>query len=275
MTGWRFVFSRRWLGYVAIAVAFAIACVALSNWQLARREEARAAIERVERNWDAPPVSLDSVIDDWNEEATWTPVALTGEYLVEDQLLVRGRPNSGRAGFEVLVPFQLADGRIVVVDRGWVAAGNEQDAPDTVPSPPAGTVEIVVRLKAGEPEIAGRSAPAGQVATIHLPTVAELVGGEVVTTAYGLLASEDPAVSTMPVAATRPVANEGPHLSYAFQWLIFALMGVVALAWAIRQEYRHRNEDDPAEQARAAKRAQKAARKAPTDAEIEDALLDR
>lgn len=278
MTGWRFVFSRRWLGYVAVAVVFALACVALANWQLARREEARAAIERVERNWDAAPTSIDTVLgpqNAWNEEATWTPVALSGEYLIDEQLLVRGRPNAGRPGFEVLVPFELADGRIVIVDRGWVPAGNEQDAPDAVPAAPSGPVEVVVRLKGGEPVIAGRSAPEGQVATIHLPAIADLVGGEVVTGAYGLLESEDPAPATRPIAYDRPVADEGPHLSYAFQWFVFALMGLVGLGWAIRQEYRHRNEDDPAEQARAAKRASRAAAKAPSDAEIEDALLDR
>lgn len=278
MTGWRFVFSRRWLGYVAVAVVFALACVALANWQLARREEARAAIERVERNWDAAPTSIDVVLgpqNAWDEEATWTPVALSGEYLIDEQLLVRGRPNAGRPGFEVLVPFELADGRIVIVDRGWVPAGNEQDAPDAVPAAPSGPVEVVVRLKGGEPVIAGRSAPEGQVATIHLPAIADLVGGEVVTGAYGLLESEDPAPATRPIAYDRPVADEGPHLSYAFQWFVFALMGLVGLGWAIRQEYRHRNEDDPAEQARAAKRASRAAAKAPSDAEIEDALLDR
>lgn len=278
MTGWRFVFSRRWLGYVAVAVVFALACVALANWQLARREEARAAIERVERNWDAAPTSIDAVLgpqNAWDEEATWSPVALSGQYLSDEQLLVRGRPNAGRPGFEVLVPFELADGRIVIVDRGWVPAGNEQDAPDDVPPAPSGTVEVVVRLKGGEPVIAGRSAPEGQVATIHLPAVAQLVGGDVITEAYGLLDSEDPAPATRPVAYDRPVADEGPHLSYAFQWFVFALMGLVGLGWAIRQEYRHRNEDDPAEQARAAKRASRAAAKAPSDAEIEDALLDR
>src|SRR5690606_11043464 len=99
-------------------------------------------------------------------------------YLVDDELLVRGRPLGGSPGFEQLVPFQLDDGRLFVVDRGWLPTGNAQDLPDVDPAPPAGPVTVVVRLKAGEPTIAGRSAPAGQVATIHLPTIAGIVGGE-------------------------------------------------------------------------------------------------
>ena len=33
--GWSFAFSRRWFGYLAFAIVFAIACGFLSNWQLA------------------------------------------------------------------------------------------------------------------------------------------------------------------------------------------------------------------------------------------------
>jgi hypothetical protein len=73
----------------------------------------------------------------------------------------------------------------------------------------------------------------------------------------------------------KPVADEGPHLSYAFQWIVFGVMAFFGLGWAVRREYRILNQDDPAEQARAAERALKAARKPRSDAEIEDALLDR
>ena len=96
------------------------------------------------------------------------------------------------------------------------------------------------------------------------------------TGAYGVLAQEDPLpAETRPAATVRPEPDEGPHLSYAFQWLVFGVMAFIALAWAVRQEYRVRNEDDPDEMARAAKRRAKAAKRSPSDADVEDALLDR
>ena len=55
MTGWGFALSRRWLGYLALVVVFAIACTLLSLWQIARRDEARADITRVDTNWEAEP----------------------------------------------------------------------------------------------------------------------------------------------------------------------------------------------------------------------------
>ncbi len=278
-TGWRFAYSRRWLGYLALVVIFAIACVFLSMWQLARREEARAAIEVVEQNWDSQPVSVEQALPDlgtFDASKQWLPVRVSGTYLTDDQLLVRGRPMNGSAGFAVLVPFLLDDGRVLVIDRGWVPAGNEQDTPDTVPAPPEGRVTVTARLKPGEPVLAGRSAPAGQLATINLPQVEEAIDRVTYTGAYGVLAQEDPLpAQTRPAATIRPEPDEGPHLSYAFQWLVFGVMAFIALAWAVRQEYRARNEDDPAEKARAEKRRAKAARRSPSDADVEDALLDR
>ena len=47
--GWRFAFSRRWLGYLGVAIVFAIVCVLLSNWQLARASEKVATINAA---WD-------------------------------------------------------------------------------------------------------------------------------------------------------------------------------------------------------------------------------
>ena len=278
MKGWRFAFSRRWLGYLGLVVAFAIACTALSMWQLARRDEARAEIERVETNWDAAPRPVDDVLGDleaFDADDKWVSVTMTGHYLVDEQVLARGRPMDGNPGFAVVVPFELDDGRVFVIDRGWVPAGNEQDAPDEIPAAPEGEVTVVARLKAGEPTIAGRSAPEGQIASIHLPDIAERVGEPTFTGAYGLMASEDPAPATRPAAAAKPVPDEGPHLSYAFQWLVFGIMAFIALGWAVRQEFRARNADDPAERERAEARRRKAEKKAPSDAEVEDALLDR
>jgi cytochrome oxidase assembly protein ShyY1 len=264
---------RRWGGYLAIVIVFAVACGLLSWWQWARRAEAVAEIERVAANYDAVPVPVGDVLpepDSWEVDDRWLPVLLTGHYLIEDQLLVRNRPYDGASGYEVLVPFQLEDGRVFVVDRGWVPGGSSIDAPDAVPAPPAGRVTVIARLKQGEPELPGRSAPEGQLATIHLPSVAALTGQQTYTGAYGLLASEDPApADPRPAPALKPRADEGPHLSYALQWIAFGLLAFVALFWAFRRERR----------IAALPEAERAAARAPTrrspDADYEDAVLDR
>ncbi len=284
MSGWAFALSKRWVGYLALVIVFAIACSALGMWQFARRAQAQAEIARIDANYDADPVPIDDALPElgsFDTSQRWLPVALEGSYIPDAELLVRGRPLSGQPGFEVLTPFLLDDGSVFVVDRGWIPTGEDQDAPDSVPTPPEGRVTVSARLKAGEPTIAGReSIPgSGQIATIHLAEVADLLAADgyesTYTGAYGLVASESPAGRDAPIPSSRPERDEGPHLSYALQWFVFAILGFVGLGWALRQEYRAVNSDDPEEQERAAERERRRAAKAPTDSETEDAILGR
>lgn len=269
----RIATTRRWLGYFAVTVVFAIVCSLLGVWQWNRREEAVAAIERIESNYDALPVSLDEALPDrdaFRVDEEWQPVAVSGEYLIDEQLLVRARPRAGQPGFEVLVPLVLDDGAIVVVNRGWLPVGSEQDSPDIVPAAPAGRIDVVGRVRPSEPTLPGRGAPEGQIATIHLPTIEADLGDQVVTGAYLQLSEESPAPATRPQAAQRPVIDEGPHLSYTFQWYVFALLGFIGFGWAIRQEVRLQRAAESGEPVPPPKRR----RSGPTDDEVEDALID-
>lgn len=278
MSGWRFLISRRWAGYLALTVLFAVVCVFLGNWQLARRAEAQAEIHRVDNNWSAEPVPLAEALparDSYEESQKWLPVVMEGSYLHEDELLVRTRPRAGMPGFEVLTPLQLPDGTVFIVNRGWLPTGSAQDAPDVVPSAPEGTVTVVARLKAGEPSLAGRSSSGNQISTIQLDEISERLGTDNYTGAYGLMISESPeAIDPRPLAVIKPPRDEGPHLSYAFQWYVFAIMAFIGLGWAARQEFRAVNIDDPAERKRAAARAKKQSLKTRSDAEVEDEILD-
>jgi cytochrome oxidase assembly protein ShyY1 len=255
---------RRWGGYVALTVVFAVVCGLLSWWQWTRRVDAVDEIATIDANYDAPPAALADLLPDLDsadDDVEWRPVALTGEYLADRQLLVRNRPRNSAPGFEVLVPLRLADGTVFVVDRGWVPGGSTPDAPELVPAPPEGQVTVVVRLRPGEPEIPGRGAPEGQLATVRLPDIAAQLDAPTYTGMYGLLVSEDPPAAERPLAAFRPVEDEGPHLSYALQWIVFGILAFVGLIWAVRRERKI-----------AAGHAPVARRE--RDAEVEDALLD-
>ena len=277
MNNWRFALTWHWARYLVLAIVFAIVCVGLCLWQLDRRNTALEELARIDNNYSADPIPLDEALpelDSFDLSQKWTPVTMTGTYLSADELLVRNRPYNSGPGFEVLTPLLLADGSVFIVDRGGLPTGREQDSPDEIPAAPTGEVTVTVRLKPGEPSLPGRSAPEGQIATIQLDDIADMLDEPVYTGAYGLMADEDPAPAERPLAATKPARDEGPHLSYAFQWLVFALFGFLGLGYGLRQEYRRINEDDPDEMVRAeARRVKDAARKR-TDAEVEDELVD-
>jgi len=265
---------RRWGAYLALVIVFAIACGLLSWWQWARRAEALAEGKLVTDNYESAPVAIDTLLPQlgsWKAGEEWRPVELHGHYLTDHQLLVRNRVFNANPGFEVLVPFQLDDGRVFIVDRGWLPIGGQQDTPDHVPAAPAGEVTVVARLQQSEPVLPGRTAPHGQIPEINAAEAAKLSGttGTSYTGAYGLLASETPAPAERPVAVQEPVIDEGPHLSYAIQWIAFAVLAFFGLVWAYRRE--KRINALPAAQREAAR----APRQRSSDSDAEDAILDR
>ena len=48
-------------------------------------------------------------------------IAVAGSWDAAHQFLLDNRSHGGLPGYEVLTPLQLADGRVLLVDRGWVA----------------------------------------------------------------------------------------------------------------------------------------------------------
>ncbi|MDH2444432.1 SURF1 family protein [Amnibacterium sp. CER49] len=269
----------RWRRSLALAVAFAIGCGLLSWWQFARREESAHQNALVQANYDrASAVPLSDALrtlgayDDGRQK--WLPVELRGTYLVDHQLLVRDRQSNGNPGFEVLTPLRLQDGDVFVVDRGFLNVGSKQDRPDTVPAPPPGTVTVVARLQKDEGPIAGRTAPVGEIPSIDLHAVAKQVGAPTYTAAYGQLKSEDPApaIAPQPLQAPSFGDEEGTHLSYAIQWILFAVIGFGALGWSVRRDLLDAGDPEVTE---ADTRAAERRRRRPRDEDVEDALLER
>ncbi|HEX4056982.1 MAG TPA: SURF1 family protein [Galbitalea sp.] len=275
---WRFAAQRRWFTYLGMAVVFAIACVLLSRWQFGRNEQTIAANKLVTGNYAASavaPSTLLPALSSYSPHNAWRKVELSGEYLPAKQLLVRDRSLGSDPGFEVLTPFRESNGDIFIVDRGWVSIGQKHSYPDYIPPVPKGHEVVTARLQGSETVLPGRVSPRGQISEINLPTVRDLTRlPRMYTGAYGLLSSESPAPAVRPIAAAKPVLDPGPFLSYAFQWILFAIMGFAGLAWALRQEYRIRNAADPVERERAAERDRKARVRPLTDAQIEDAQIE-
>ncbi|WP_142058876.1 SURF1 family protein [Pseudarthrobacter sp. B4EP4b] len=286
---YRFLFSSKWLGYLLLAAIFASACVFLGRWQMDRRAETLAEINRVVTNYSATPVPFTDVREEFSQldpAREWTQVELKGSYLVDGQRIVRNRPLNGQPGYEVVVPFRLRTGETVVIDRGWLPIGNNNPgSPDSVPAPPPGDVTAVVRLKHPEPELQ-RGAPQGQLASIDLAAYSAQLGYPLLTGAYGQLASETPPAAEMPMAFPKPSTEEGTHLSYSLQWFAFGVLMFVGFGYAARQQARNAAidaEDDDESPEGALHSAAAAARRRPspprkrkkaTAEEEEDALLD-
>lgn len=246
MRKYSFLFSGTWIGWFLMCVVAAIVCAFLAQWQMSRNDYLVVENDKIENNYDAPALSPAEglpLFEDYDESQTWQPVTLEGQYLPQDTTLVRNRPQDGRVGYEVLVPFRADDGRTVVINRGWVPTGDGANGmPGVIPQPPSGDVTATVRLRPGEVSV-DRGAPEGQIASIDLGLLEEQLDYPIATGGYGLLASEDPPAAERPAAPAKPEINYGPHLSYSLQWYAFAFLVFVAFGYAARQHVRNEEWD--------------------------------
>lgn len=274
--GWSFLKSHRWLGYYALIIVFSIVCVLLGNWQFDRRDQARAEIQRIDNNYDAPPVPLETALPEFEsydvDTNKWQQVRVTGTYQ-DEPYLARNRPAQNAVGSLLIQPLTLADGSVFYVDRGWVNVNSTDDVSHTLPTPASGEIEVTVRLRESESPVKGRENVGQTLASIDLKDLANQMNVTAYTGAYGQLISEDPAGETG-LLATKPERDEGPHLSYALQWYVFILIVLGGAWYAATLEYRSVNAGSERLVAKDKQKSERKNKRGLTDAEEEDALLD-
>jgi cytochrome oxidase assembly protein ShyY1 len=137
----------------------------------------------------------------------------------------------GQPAFEVLTPFQLDDGSVVLVDRGYVrpVQGDRTVVVPEFASPPGGTVTLTARLRADERDPRHRPAERRderlQVYAVGAGVVSDATGLDI-RPGYLQLEDDNPGVLA---ALPLPELDAGPFLSYAMQWIAFGTMAI--LAW--------------------------------------------
>jgi cytochrome oxidase assembly protein ShyY1 len=235
---YRFLLTRRWLGLLVLALVVAAACVLLGRWQLHRLASRHAnndIINRAAAAHPVPPADLLSVHHDPPANREYSRVRATGHYDNAHRLLVRNRPFEGNVGFYVLVPLVTDDGPALLVNRGWVPAGESAVEVPPVPAPPRGEVTVVARVRPSEPASTTGTPPRGQVTRIDVADIRRglpypVYGG------YGDLTREQPAPRKAPAKLDPPQTSEGPHLAYAVQWFLFACLALGGYVELARRE---------------------------------------
>jgi cytochrome oxidase assembly protein ShyY1 len=86
--------------------------VLLGNWQSGRADDRRAAAAQEQR------------------------LELRGEFLERYTVLLDNKVNRGRPGYHVVQPLRVADGRHVLINRGWVAAPVHRENLPQLRTPP-------------------------------------------------------------------------------------------------------------------------------------------
>ena len=231
---WRF--RPRALPTLAMLVAVVV-CAAAGRWQQGRMQEKEMLRAQMDAALRMAPVALASLPG----AAEWTalryrPVVADGVYRGQAQILIDNKVHHGRAGYHVVAPLELPDGRAVLVNRGWVAQGASRAALPDVP-PPGGSVTVEGRVAvppAGYLELEAEAA--GTVwQNLDPPRFASATGIAVLPVVIEQTAAptpDDGLVRAWPA----PDFGVDKHRIYMVQWYAFATLAIVL--WLVLNVHR-------------------------------------
>ncbi|WP_330253629.1 SURF1 family protein [Nocardia sp. NBC_00565] len=247
-----FLLRPSWLILAVLVAAFAYLCfTVLAPWQLGKNTTTSHRNQLIADSVDAAPIDITTVLDDQSGDShtEWRRVTATGSYMPNSTALVRLRHLDGAPGYSVLATFKLDDGRILLVDRGLVAAV-DGSRPPQIPDPPTGPQKVEARIRMSEGVTPGKDPMVqdGYRQVYSVDTTQEMaVLQEPLTViptgergGYLQLSENQPGVFT---PTPLPQLDAGPYLSYGLQWLAFGIMAPLGLGYFVYAEIRERRKE--------------------------------
>jgi surfeit locus 1 family protein len=240
-----FLLKPRWLAFLLLGLVGAIGMPMLGQWQVDRYHLRQTMNKNVQERAALSPVPVRVLLPDDSSLADapkqeWRQVSATGTYDAAHQVLIDNRSLKARPGYHVVTPLILDDGRAVLINRGWVPQETAVDAPRPTALPPAGPVEIIGRLRVTQ--VGGKIGAAipakgtlDLMVRLDVDRIAQQMPSRVLPM-YVELSSQQPASPDAPQLIPVDRQDTGTNLSYAMQWFLFTLVGLIAWPIIIRRE---------------------------------------
>ncbi len=223
---------------IGCLVLAAAVCVRLGFWQVGRLEERRAATRAAFAAREASPATLAGGAPADAAGLANRRVAATGRYDHDREIVLRGQMLQGVPGVVVVTPLRLeGSDTAVLVSRGFVPAPDAVSAEvDSLREPgevPVAGIALPVPTGGGKPlERRGRTT----WAALDLQALRERLPYPILP--IYLRQSPDSSLPGFPRRLPLPALDDGPHLSYAVQWFLFAGMALVFAAVVVRKRSR-------------------------------------
>ncbi|MFI7496928.1 SURF1 family protein [Streptomyces sp. NPDC049687] len=244
---YRFLLSRQWVILTLVALLLIPTMIRLGFWQMHRYEERTARNQLVSDALNAKPVPAERLTSPGHavtRSERYRPVTATGTFDTAREVVVRRRVNSDETvGFHVLTPFVLTDGKVLLVNRGWIPAnGPSQTAFPKIPAPPSGRVTVTGRLMPDETTAASgikdlKGLPDRQIMLINSAEQAKRLGTEVLG-GYIAQTAPEPKGDTPELVGKPGSEDAALNYAYAVQWWLFAAGVPVGWVVLVRRERR-------------------------------------
>ncbi len=128
------------LAFGLLAFLCAAGLASLGTWQLQRANAKQELLDGVDRAARAPVLPLTNLLASGGD-LRFRAVSVRGEFLADQQILLDNQLREGQAGLRVYAALRLADGKALLVDRGWLARPDRGQSLPTVELP-AGVVTL-------------------------------------------------------------------------------------------------------------------------------------
>jgi surfeit locus 1 family protein len=202
--------------------------IALGNWQ-ERRAAYKSGLQAqlTQRAAEAPLVLGPALTAPADME--YRRVTVTGEFVRGWPLFLDNRPNAGRSGFYLVMPFKIAGSDThVLVARGWLPRDPREYGRLPAIQTPVGKVTIEGRVKASAGHVmqlgkAASLAPGAIVQNVEVAQFAQASGLRLqpfFVEQSGPQRPGDALVRDWPA----PALDIDKHRGYAFQWYALAAM---------------------------------------------------
>jgi surfeit locus 1 family protein len=244
----RALVGRRWW-WTTLLVILGIAFLArLGFWQLDRLDQRRARNAEFVQQASATPLLLTGrLLPEEVEELRDRPAQVEGQYDYLQQIVLKEQSWQGRPGVHLVTPLRIAGSQAaVLVDRGWIpaaelAAGDLSRFNEEIEQPVAGVIQLSQTLSGGRISVVEE--PQQEWYRIDIEAIQRQMPYELLPVYLLLSPDDDSEQSELPYRMWADIdLSEGPHLSYAVQWFIFAtLLGVGYLRYvAVHHRQDHR-----------------------------------
>jgi surfeit locus 1 family protein len=223
--------SRNWRSPGIIAWSFLVFCVVvllgLGTWQVQRLQWKTNLIETIEQANETPPRQGFPQSRQQQEALGWQRVAIEGEYLHEHEFHLAARYYKNQVGYHILTPFRLKDGRVVLLNRGWVPP-ELKDPSLRKQGQIEGPQQIIAMVRTDKDYNA--FTPEGDPKDNlwfrrNIERMSEVSGLNLEPVTLDVLYTEPP--GGFPVASVVEVNLRNDHLGYAITWYSLAVAAIV------------------------------------------------